>query len=238
MLAAGGQRVAERRVAHAVLALVGEGLPPQGRVVGVPGLVVGVVAQGVRVDLAQAGLAVVPGEAAVDGVGPLLVQAHGVQGQAALGRQLRQVPPLAVEVIVDFVSWGGTRGGQKQSVGHRKNGQWFTAGLTQFHLQTTTSTGTSVGEIHSTSQPLFLLRGRVLDAIVPGFHTCTQNPIALEKKTVPAQNHSGCADISIMRRSPVNLITVHVTQHRKFGKFTEVQRFSWEYCRIFGCITV
>lgn len=94
-----------------MLALGWERLPPQGRVVGIPGLVVGVVAQGVRVDLGRPGFAVVPGEAAVDGVGPLIVQAHRVQGQAPLGRQLRQVPPLAVEVIADFVSCLGLKGG-------------------------------------------------------------------------------------------------------------------------------
>lgn len=107
-----------------MLALVGEGLPPQGGVVGIPGLVVGVVAQGVRVDLAHPGFAVLPGEPAVDGVGPLVVQAHGVQGQAPLGRQLGQVPALGVEVIVDFVSCAGSKGRreQKESVGHKKNG--------------------------------------------------------------------------------------------------------------------
>lgn len=99
-----------------MLALVGEGLPPQGGVVGIPGLVVGVVAQGVCVDLAHPGFAVLPGEPAVDGVGPLVVQAHGVQGQAPLGRQLGQVPALGVEVIVDFVSCAGSKGG-----GNKKN---------------------------------------------------------------------------------------------------------------------
>lgn len=101
--------------------------------------------------------------------------------------------------------------GQKQSVGQKKNGEQFTVGLAQFHLQTRTFTGKSIREIHTTSQPLFLLWSRVLVAIVPRFHTCRQNPVALEEKTVPAPNHSGCADIYIMGRSPVNLITVHVT---------------------------
>lgn len=195
-----------------MLALVCERLPPQGRVVRIPGFVVGVVAQGVCVYLAHPGFPVLPGEPAVDGVGPLLVQAHRVQGQAPLGRQLRQVSALAVEVIVDFVSCLGSKEeGKKESVGHKKNDEQFTVGLTQFHLQTRTFTGISVREIHTTSWPLFLLWSRVLDAVVPGFHTCRQNPVTLEEKTVPAPNHSGCADISIMRRSPMNLITVHVT---------------------------
>lgn len=122
-----------------MLALVCERLPPQGRVVGIPGLVVGVVAQGVRVYLAHPGFPVLPGEPAVDGVGPLVVQAHRVQGQAPLGRQLRQVPALGVEVIVDFVSYLGTKGrGQKESVGRKRNGEQFSIGLTQFHLHTRT----------------------------------------------------------------------------------------------------
>lgn len=32
-----------------------------------------------------------------------------------------------------------------------------------------------------------------------------KNPVALEEKTVPAPNHSGCADIYIMGRSPMDL---------------------------------
>lgn len=99
-----------------MLALVGERLPPQGRVVGVPGLVVGVVAQGVCVYLAHPGFAVLPGEPAVDGVGSLLVQAHRVEGQAPLGCQLGQVPALGVEIIVDFVSYLGSKwGGDKNN---------------------------------------------------------------------------------------------------------------------------
>lgn len=88
-----------------MLALAAVGLPSEGLVVGIPGLVVGVVAQRVRVDLGHSGfLAVLLGQAAVDGVSSLFVQAHGVQRQAPLGGQLRQVSALGVEVVVDFVS--------------------------------------------------------------------------------------------------------------------------------------
>lgn len=93
-----------------MLALVCERLPPQGRVVGIPGLVVRTVAQGVSVYLPHPGFPVLPGEPAVDGVGPLLVQAHWVEGQAPLGSQLGQVSAFGVEVIVDLVSYLGLKG--------------------------------------------------------------------------------------------------------------------------------
>lgn len=111
MLAARRQRVAQRGVPQAVLALAAVGLPSERLVVGIPGLVVGVVAQRVRVDLGHSGfLPVLLGQAAVDGVSSLVVQAHGVQRQAPLGGQLCQVPALGVEVIVDFVSYLDSEG--------------------------------------------------------------------------------------------------------------------------------
>lgn len=105
-----------------MLALVCERLPPQGRVVGIPGLVVRIVAQGVSVYLPHPGFPVLPGEPAVDGVGPLLVQAYRVEGQAPLGSQLGQVSAFGVEVIVDLVSYLGLKGGgdKKNQLGTRK----------------------------------------------------------------------------------------------------------------------
>lgn len=44
-----------------------------------------------------------------------------------------------------------------------------------------------------------------MDAFVPGFHTCRQNLVALEGKTLPTPDHSGCVGIYAMGRSPMDL---------------------------------
>lgn len=108
MLGASPQGVARARLSYAKLALVAVSLSPERLVTGVPGLKVGsrVVGQGMRGHLVGARLlSILLGRPVLRAEGPgLIFHSYRVQREISLGSQLRQVPSLGVEVIIDLVS--------------------------------------------------------------------------------------------------------------------------------------
>lgn len=127
MLGASPQGVARAGLSYAKLALVAVSLSPERLVTGVPGLKVGsrVVGQGMRGHLVGARLlSILLGRPMLWAEGPgLIFHSYRVQREISLGSQLRQVPSLGVEVIIDLVSctMGWANGGEGGDRGERRD---------------------------------------------------------------------------------------------------------------------